>query len=106
MGPSLAAHDVTIVAGAQTMGSRAFSPDTFTVSLAAGGKVIWGNGDYTSGYSGVTGTTHTITADGGLFNSGNLAPANTFAFTFTATGSYSYHCSIHPTMVGVITVTP
>ena len=59
MGPSLAAHDVTIVPGAQTMGSNAFSPNPFAVSLAAGGRVVRGNADVGGGSYGSTGTTHT-----------------------------------------------
>jgi plastocyanin len=106
MGPSLAAHDVTIVQGAQTMGSNAFSPNPFTVSLAAGGRVIWGNADFTSGSYGNTGTTHTVTSDNAVWDSGDVGPAQTYAFTFTSVGTYNYHCSHHPTMVGTITVTP
>ena len=28
----------------------------------------------------------------------------TVCLRFNATGTYSYHCSIHPTMVGAVTV--
>ena len=49
---------------------------------------------------------HTVTADLGAFNSGSMAESNTFTFTFTTPGTYDYHCSIHPTMVGQIIVNP
>lgn len=59
------------------------------------------------GAGATTGTTHTITSDTqGLFDSGSLAPGATFEHTFTAAGTYHYHCSIHPTMTGIIVVNP
>ena len=103
--------DVSIQQNAAGRGSSAFAPSPFTVSLAAGGAVKWRNGDTgTSGgaYGGGTpGTTHDITADTqGLFDSGSLAPGGTFSHTFTAAGTYHYHCSIHPSMTGIIVVNP
>ena len=43
---------------------------------------------------------------GGLeLNSGNVAPGNTYSHTFPATaGSFPYHCQIHPSMTGSVTV--
>ena len=71
----------------------AFLPNTITV--AAGTTVTWTNKDATA---------HTVTSNTALFNSGSLATGKTFTFTFPAAGSYSYYCSIHPTMVGTVTV--
>jgi plastocyanin len=51
------------------------------------------------------GSDHTWTADDGTFSSGNLAPGDTFEFTFTEPGTYTFACRIHPTMTGTITVT-
>jgi len=51
-------------------------------------------------------TTHTATADDGAFDSGNLAPGGVFAVTMPTIGSFSYHCSIHLAMTGVIDVQP
>ena len=102
-----AANDISIVLGAQTKGMAAFSPNPITISLASmtGGVVKWTNNDQTSGVYGGTGTTHNITADDAGYTSGNLAPGATFQRTFTVAGSYAYHCSIHPTMKGTVTVT-
>jgi plastocyanin len=103
-----AANSVSIVLGASTKGTAAFSPNNLTVSLASatGGLAQWVNNDRNGGVYGGTGTTHNITADDGSFTSGNLAPGATFGETFTVAGSYPYHCSIHPTMKGTVTVTP
>ena len=38
---------------------------------------------------------HTVTADDGAFNSGQLAPGAYFATTFTAPGTYRYYCALH-----------
>ena len=45
---------------------------------------------------------HTVTdmSGLGLFDSGPEPPGSTFAYLFTAAGTYSYHCTIHPSMQG------
>ena len=89
--------DVVIVSGAQSKGASAYDPNPFTISLASQTTVKWGNGD---------GTTHTVTADGGGFDSNNLSAGDSFSHTFTTPGNYPYHCKIHPTMTGTIVVNP
>ena len=69
----------------------AFSPSSLTVNV--GDKVTFTNNDS---------TTHTVTGDG--FSSGDIAPGASFTNTFTKAGTFAYHCSIHPTMTGSITV--
>ena len=76
-----------------TIKNMAFSPAQITVP--AGSTVRWTNQDSIP---------HTVTADNGKFNSGNLSSGNSFEFTFTTPGTYSYHCSIHPNMKGTIVV--
>jgi plastocyanin len=48
---------------------------------------------------------HTVTADDGGFNSGNLVTNQSFTHNFTNAGTYLYHCSIHPFMTGSVIVT-
>ena len=39
------------------------------------------------------------------FNSGNIAPGETFSYTFSEEGSFEYYCEIHaPNMQGEITI--
>ena len=71
----------------------AFNPSTLTVK--AGTTVTWTNSDSVA---------HTVTSDGGAFDSGNLAPDQTFSHTFNTAGTYAYHCNPHPSMKGTIIV--
>jgi len=72
----------------------AFSPMTLTIR--AGTRVTFTNRG---------GATHTFTANGGLFNSGDVASGQSYVFTFMGRGSFAYHCQIHATMTGTVTVT-
>jgi plastocyanin len=107
--PKLPANAVSIVVGAQAKGTQAFDPNPLTISLASstGGTVRWFNDDHTnSSYDGNTAVVHNITADDDSFSSGPFEAGTTFEASFGAPGTYGYHCSIHPTMKGTVTVTP
>jgi plastocyanin len=71
----------------------AFKPGTLTVSK--GTKVEFEN---------ESNTTHTATRNGGGFDSKRLGPGKQFAVRFNQTGTFLYHCKIHPTMKGKIVV--
>lgn len=73
----------------------AFNPSSLTVKV--GDTVTWTND---------SGTAHTATADDGSFDSGTVKASTPFQHTFTAAGTFSYHCSIHSSMKATITVTP
>ncbi len=72
-----------------------FEPQDLTVSV--GDTVTWRNED--------GGIPHTATADAGDWDSGSLGNGDTYSFTFTEPGTYTYLCTIHPSMTGTITVT-
>lgn len=73
----------------------AFSPDS--VKVKVGATVTWTNQDSVN---------HTVTSDSGpaTFDSGTMANAKTFSFTFTQAGTYTYHCAFHPFMTGTVVV--
>jgi plastocyanin len=48
--------------------------------------------------------THTVTADDGSFDSGNLSPDKTFSHTFDQAGTFKYHCSLHASMIVTVVV--
>jgi plastocyanin len=71
----------------------AFNPASITIT--AGTTITWTNKDAIG---------HTVTSNTNLFNSGTLQTGGTFSFTFAKAGTYSYYCSIHPSMVASVTV--
>ena len=73
--------------------TTAYSPNP--INLAVGGSVTWTNNDT---------TTHTATSNTGLFDSGPIAPNGQFTRTFSTSGTFPYHCTIHPGMVATINV--
>jgi len=93
-GNSVASPDIIIAQGAASSSSRQFySPANYTTT--EGATVTWVNHD---------GTTHSVTSDTGLFDSGPLPPGASFSYTFTQAGTYQYACSYHPWMTGTIVV--
>jgi plastocyanin len=84
---------VAIVMNAATLGAKAFNPDTITVAI--GTSLMWTNTDTIA---------HTSTGDAGGWNSGVIGPGGTFSANFPTSGTYTYHCSIHPDMVGTVVV--
>lgn len=90
-----ASPDVTITIVGMN-GSQSYSPNPATVKV--GQTVAWRNADVIA---------HTATANGGAFNTGTIAAGATSSPIMMSTaGSFDYHCTIHPTMVGTVTVTP
>lgn len=89
--PAASAVDTSSV----TVSNYAFSPANITVKV--GTKVTWTNQDAVS---------HTVTSDTGtMLKSDLFARGQSFSYTFTEAGSYSYHCSPHPYMKGNVVVT-
>jgi plastocyanin len=77
-----------------TIAEFAFAPPELTV--AAGTTVTWTNEDWAP---------HTATAEDGSFDSGRLDQGDSFEHTFDEPGTFAYHCSFHPGMVGSVVVT-
>ena len=74
---------------------RNFAFSVATLSVSAGTQVTWTNNDATA---------HTVTADDGSFDSGNIAPGGSFSHTFTSMRTVKYHCQIHPMMKAAVVV--
>lgn len=70
-----------------------FSPNP--IKVKHGTQVTWTNRD---------GSTHTVQADGNSFSSPHLPTGQSFSFTFTKAGTYTYHCAIHTYMKGTVIV--
>ncbi len=93
---SASARDVAAAraaaSGSVAMEDFRFSPATVTV--AAGESVTWTNRGE---------ATHTATGDG--FDTGEVASGKSGSATFASAGNFSYACSIHPEMRGMVRVT-
>ncbi|MFA5021947.1 MAG: cupredoxin family copper-binding protein [Patescibacteria group bacterium] len=75
-----------------TINNLAFEPNKLEIKV--GETVKWTNQDSVS---------HTVIG-GPDWQSNPLNTGESFYYTFTQTGTYNYHCSIHPSMKGTITV--
>jgi plastocyanin len=66
------------------IGDNSFSPGKITIPVGA--MVVWRH----------TGQRpHTVTEDGGSFDSGTLDAGATFSVTFDTAGTFAYHCAFH-----------
>jgi len=74
-----------------SMKNSVFSPANLQVNINA--TVTWINDDN---------MVHTVTSDNGSFDSGDIAPGGRFSYSFSATGTFNYHCMHHSGMTGTI----
>ena len=68
----------------------AFNPKEITIK--AGTEIEWTNQDS---------VIHDVTTE---FFDHDINPGESFAYTFDTAGTYEYHCDIHQSMTGTITV--
>ena len=71
----------------------AFTPKEITV--APGAKIVWTNHDETP---------HTVTSADKTFASKALDTDDRYEYTFTNEGDFSYYCTVHPFMTGIVHV--
>ena len=77
------------------------------INITTGTNVVW-----TFWINGTdSGDVHTVTSDNqtqsgaGIFQSVLMHAGQTFTYIFYSPGKYPYHCSVHPTMTGLVNVT-
>ena len=78
----------------QTVNITSFAFTSNSVTIPVGSAVQWT----------LVNGTHTTTSDTAVWDSGILPTGNTFTFTFNTVGDYTYHCTIHSFMTGVVHV--
>jgi plastocyanin len=90
------AAQAPVAGDAVSIKNFAFAPAAMTVKV--GTTVTWTNEDSDA---------HTVTSTGGggPLKSSPLNNGQTYTHTFTAVGTYSYFCTIHPFMTATVTVT-
>ena len=79
--------------GTGELRGMAFIPSRMEVT--AGTTITWTNNDQ---------LVHTVTADDGSWDSGQIEPGKTFSRTFTQPGEYTVHCTPHPFMKAIVVV--
>lgn len=65
------------------------------ITTGRGSTIVWTNWDTVA---------HTVTAEDGRFDSGTIAPGDSFEQRFEKIRSYSYFCKFHPEMKGTVTI--
>jgi plastocyanin len=91
--PTTTAADVTIsIVG--NLANQSFNPNPTTMKV--GQTVAFKNADS---------IVHDATQDASKFTTGNVQPGTTSSpIAMSTAGTFTYHCSIHPGMIGTITV--
>ena len=76
-----------------TIEGMRFDPEVLTIE--AGDSVVWVNKDLFP---------HTTTSKAGGFDSQQIAASESWRHTFTKKGTFSYVCTLHPTMKATVKV--
>jgi plastocyanin len=99
---SSSSGSTTTAAGSSSAGANAISIKNFAFNPAelrvkVGDKITVSNDDS---------TTHTMSADDTStgVDTGNISPGSSKTVTFTKPGTFVYHCHIHSSMTGTVTV--
>ena len=71
--------------------NSSFNPAELMVVVS--GTVLWINNDN---------MVHTVTANDGSFDSGDLQSGASFSYTFNVNGPHYYRCKYHPEMTGLV----
>jgi len=77
-----------------------FEPNNLVIKL--GDTVTWTNQDSLNHI--VASNPHPVHTDLPGFESGTLRPGDSYTYTFNKEGAWSYHCHLHSTMTGTVTV--
>ena len=92
--PAAAASAAPAASSVVSVAIASFSfPDTLRIKV--GQAVSWTNNDAVP---------HTVTADDGSWNSGDIAAGKAYTLVFQKAGTFTYHCSNHPAMTGTVVV--
>jgi plastocyanin len=106
--PIVSAAQSTVVvsipkgAGAGASGAPGYAPDKVTVVIGVNNTVMWQNND-TAPHT----VTPSVTPSSGSWptaGSGNMKAGDTYSYTFTVPGNYTYICTYHSWMIGYVVV--
>jgi len=94
-GPTATTEAAAPAAASEAVNISGFAFDPPDLQIAVGTTVTWTNQDSAA---------HTVSADDGSFDSGQLAQGATYSQTFDTPGTFTYHCANHPNMTASVTV--
>jgi plastocyanin len=96
---ALAIHGILAMAASTAatvdVGIAKFAYGPQEITIKPGTKIVWTNHDETP---------HTVTSNDKSFASKGLDTDDKFEHTFTGEGDFSYICTVHPFMTGVVHV--
>src|SRR5437868_6998928 len=72
-----------------------YNYDPATINISVGDTVHWTNSGKEA---------HTVTSEGGVWDSGKIEAGASFDLVFSTAGTYNYYCTIHPRMRGRVVV--
>ena len=90
-----AACTQTATAGTVAVSIKDFAFNPADIQAKVGDTITFTNDDTAP---------HTATLDDGSCSTGTISPGSADGLTFTAAGTYAFHCRIHSSMKGTITV--
>lgn len=90
---STSGNNTTSTSNTVVMNNMAFGSATLTVPK--GTTVTWQNSDSVP---------HSATSDTGAWDSGNIPSGGSKSVTFSTSGTFPYHCTVHPMMTATIVV--
>jgi plastocyanin len=92
IGAGLAVSPVLAATKSVSISGFAFHPKSVTITV--GDRITWTNNDAAA---------HTATSSGD-FDTGTIASGASKSVTFGSAGTFSYICTIHPSMTGIVLV--
>ena len=93
--PAAAACTKSSAAGEVAVAIEGFAFSPADISVTVGQTITFTNNDSAP---------HTATLDDGTCTTPNINNGGSDGLTFSAAGSYPFHCNVHPDMKGTITV--
>ena len=93
--PAAAACTESAAAGQVAVAIKDFAFGPAAITAKVGQIITFTNGDSAP---------HTATLDDGTCTTGTISPGSSDGLMFSAAGTYPFHCKIHSTMKGTITV--
>ena len=95
--------EVEILNGATTLADRSYSPNP--IQITVGDTIRFVNNDNAL-HTATSGSGGSLPQPSNVFDSGYIGPNKVAEVTINEVGEFPYYCQLHPTMVGLVKVSP